>query len=250
MNFLDKPPENFPGKEFGLEWGTPDMREYIYEINYVDYATTTSGQQLVIPDIWYRALAEADAGLYGHPYVDSAAGKVGVDLLTEPQQEALRIADSIEQKRKDESPERNSFAGTRELKRDNNGVLYITRTDEGARLQDSEPFAAVSQAQVLGYIDFATTTRGYYGFFKYDKADLEAFTPNELAGANAYMIIDEPRVVVGKNGEHDYQIARVMLLDAQADLDFPLDQLDRTSRIVVVEEDGTETVHVYNPASN
>jgi len=250
MNLIDAYPEHFPGKEFSLRWGTEENPEYIYEIDYVDYATTTSGQVLAIPDIWYRALTEVDVTQWRHPYIDSAAGKVGIELLTDSQLKALEIATHIDTLQKEESPERNTFAGIREIKRDRNGVLYITGTEEGARLQDDEPFAAVSKAKVLGFIDFATTTRGYHGFFKYDKADLEAFIPDELVGANAYMMIDEPRVVVGKNCEHDFQIARVMLLDAQSDLDFSLSSLDRTLRIITVEEDGTETVHVYDPASS
>ena len=250
MNLIDSYPEHFPGKEFALQWGTPENPEHIYEINYVDYCTTTSGQVLAIPDIWYRALTEVDASFWKHPYIDSGAGRIGIELLTDSQRKALEIATQIDELRKDENPERNTFAGIREVKRDRNGALYITSTEEGSRLQGDEPFAAVSKAEVMGVIDFATTVRGYYGFFKYDKADLDAFIPTELAGANAYMVIDEPRVVVGINGEHDFQIARIMLLDAQSDLDFPVSLLDRTVRIVTVEEDGTETVHVYDPADS
>lgn len=235
MNLIDDYPEHFPGKEFSLQWGTPEDPEYIYEINYVDYATTTSGQTLAIPDIWYRSLAEVDISIWGHPYTDSGAGKIGIELLTDSQQKALETAAHIDELRRSESPERNTFAGIREVKRDRNGALYITSTEEGARLQDDEPIGAVSNAKTLGVIDFATATRGYYGYFKYDKADLEAFIPEELAGVNAYMVIDNPRVVVGENGEHDFQIARIMLLNAQLDLDSPVGLLDRTVRIITVE---------------
>lgn len=232
MNITNQIPEHFPGKEFSRQWG----REYIYEIDWIRVGTTTSDSQLVVPAIEYRAFAELNTEFWKAPYLDCAAGKIGEGLLNEGQRQAVQIAAGIEKQIKNDDPELNTFASLREVKLDRNGLLYVTTTEEGSRLQGDEPFAAVRNVKALGVVDFATSVRGYYGFFKYDKADLSAFVPDDLLDiANGYAWIDEPRVVVGPNGEHDYQVARMMLLQVETDLDFPLESIDTSLPDIIVE---------------
>ncbi len=244
MNITSTPPESFPGKEFSQQWGD----ESIYEIDHVQYAHTTGvGETIVIPDIEYRAVAEVTWGSETE-YIDGGAAKIGEALLDEDQRQAIEKAKEIEQRRAAEDPTVSNFVGLRQVRYDNNGQLYICMPKEGGRLQSSDPFAVARSVEKLGIIDFATATLGYYGFFKFNAADIGEFVPVELKDkANAYVMIDDPRVIVGVNGEYDYQIVKMLLLDVETDLEFPLDQLDRTERIVIVEEDGTETVKIYNP---
>jgi len=244
MNILRTPPAGFPGEDMSLQWGS----EFIYETDYVRYGRTTGSDAItVVPDIAYRVCSEVDWGPE-EKYVDSSAGKIGEELLDERQKQAIETAKEIAARRASHDPTLDNFVNLRKLALDNNDQIYICESEEGGRLQSSKPAAAVRDAHGLGIIDFATATLGYYGLFKFNARDIDEFLPPELAGvANSYMTIDEPRVVVGPNGEYDYQIAKLMLFRVESDLDYPLDQLDRTVRIVTVEEDGSETINIYDP---
>lgn len=244
MNITDTLPEAFPGKDLSTKWGG----EYIYELSHVRYGRTTDTDEIItIPDIEYRAFAEMAYGLSDR-YIDSGAGKIGEEVLTSGQLRAIKIAGQIETRRQAEDPTLDNFVSLRKIKLDNNEQMYICSPREGASLDSDVPFAAVGSAKKLGIIDFATAVQGYYGFFKYNARDIDEFIPEELAGqANAYSIIDEPRIVVGANGERDYQIVKILLLDVDSDLDFNLKLLDRTVRIIRVDNDGTETVTTFDP---
>lgn len=244
MNITSTIPESFPGAEFSLQWG----EECIYGEHYLRYGHGTSSDELqVFPDIGYRAFSAMDWG-DEVKYIEGPAGKVGEAILDEGQQRAIEIAKQIKARREQQDPTLESFVSLRKVGIDNNGQLFIYTPEEGARLQGDKPFAAVKEAKQLGIIDFATATQGYYGIFKFEASDIDHFVPDEILGeANAYYSVDEPRVVVSEDGEHDYQIAKFMLLKVESDLDYPLNLLDRTVRIITVEEDGTETVSVYDP---
>ncbi|MEK7059307.1 MAG: hypothetical protein AAB971_00945 [Patescibacteria group bacterium] len=236
MYLSDQPNEHFPGKELSLQWGEGQHAEYIYEIGWLKHGVTTSGDRVILPDIEYRTYAEwPKRDEPGIEYVDGGAGKIGEHLLTDGQREAIEKARQIEVQKDEESPDVNTFASMRELAVAKNDVVYARAPEEGMRLHEDEPFCAVKSLRRLGVVDFATAVGGYYGFFKYEQADLDAFVPDELKGiANAFTFVDEPRVVVGPNGEHNYQIARIMLFEAEADLDYPSEQLEPRRPILVV----------------
>lgn len=226
MQMSDTIPEHFPGKEFCLSDPMERYPEYIYELNWLKFAKTTQGSPVVIPYIEYRAFVELDTSIWTMPYADASASKIAFNLLTESQQQAIVRAQVVEQQIKDADPIHNEFVGLRRLDVDNNGLIYVSESEEGSSLHNERPFAAAKSVEALGTIDFATSVRGYYGWFKYDEADIDASVPNNLADrANAYTRIDQPRLVTGLDSESDYHIARVMLLDVEIDNVFPRNRI-------------------------
>lgn len=242
MNFVHEIPKEFPGEEFALRWDYDNGGgEFIYEVNGIRYGNTTSGEAFGLPKVQYWALSEIDFDMpNGEKYIDSPAAKVGYEILDESQLAAVGVAKAIEAQIKEQDPSRNTFAHLREVRISEDGLVYVTQTEEGAMLQPDEPLAAVEAIRSLGVVDFATSTRGYYGFFKYDKADLGAFIPDEIANeVNAYAVIDDPRIVTSVDGEsgYDYQIAKLMLFNVKTDLDYPAETIEPTKIRFITAED-------------
>lgn len=72
------------------------------------------------------------------------------------------------------------------------GRLFTQYPKEGASMDTGEARNLVTEAVALGDpIPFATEVKGYYGFFRYELADVVALAP---AGANAYLPIGSPAV--------------------------------------------------------
>jgi hypothetical protein len=221
--FTDTIPRDFPGKEFAIQAGTPPYEEYVYELDYIRYGRTTTGQTVVVPDISYRAFAEMGSTFQDAPYADALAPKIGEELLDDSQKNAIAIADTIKEKRDAQDPSLNSsFAHLREMAIDKSGLLYIASSEEGAKLHDKEPFAAVMLVRSLCMVDFATEIFGQHVFFKYDQADVRAFVPEHLRNtANAYVCADMPRIVMDSEGEYTHHIAKFMLFNVMSDMGFP-----------------------------
>lgn len=225
MEQRDKLPENFPGTDLAMSWTDRYHHTgYLYEVNHVYYAKTTSGDQVLLPYIEYRSLIFVTRAIWGSDYLDSRIARISEALLTAEQQQAVVTAASIENRRNNDDPTLSDFTPIREIEQGEDGLLYVGTPDaEG----DFEPFAAVKSLQRLGNSYFANAVEGYYGIFNYNEADIPAFIPSRIANnVNAYKVIDTPRIIIGENDERNFQIARIMLFNVTIDLDYPTESFD------------------------
>lgn len=224
MSIPDNIPEYFPGKEFATDVSWGRWENYLYERCWLRHAHTTNGQQIALPLIEYRfaGWSKDPEDSFG---VDESAYRITYDLLDDSQKAAIAKARRLGALRRSEDPNRNTFAGLRALGITKDRLIYTCAPEEGQVLHNDVPFCAVKSLDVLGIVDFATETWGYYGFFEYDQADMDAFVPPALYGqANAYLFIDDKRIVIDSNGKDDIHIAKVMLLRVESDLDFPIER--------------------------
>lgn len=225
MRHLHDLPSDFPGKEKALKWDTGSrMPEYLYDSTETFTGKTTVGEDFEMPFTTHLAMAELDYEVAGgERYIVSGANKIGIELLTDEQLAAVAIADKIQKQIDVEDPTRNTVAHIKRVMINEDGVLCITKSNGNTDFLSSKPTAAVKHVESLGAVTFATTLRGYKGVFTYDKADIGAFVPADLAGeVNAFAVVDNPRLVNDEDGHDEFQIARLMLLNVEADSDYPL----------------------------
>jgi hypothetical protein len=102
-----------------------------------------------------------------------------------------------------------------------NGLLQLCSPQDSSD-EKSVPFAAVKSLAALHDIDFVTPVRGPYNVFRYRPGEILSFAPQSAIDANAYRFIDHPRLLTGGPDNRKFQIAKIRLYRAVADLDYPL----------------------------
>lgn len=206
--------------------------EYHYQISNVRPYRTTTGQVGHLPDIAYRAYA------YGsddkRTLYDGSAPSVPREMVTPEQRQAIALAHSLEEQRRNQDPDRSVFSHLRRVEIDNSGLLYVAAPEEGKGMDRVEPYAAAKAVEQLAIVDFATiynegTNRK---FFRYDQADITHFVPEEAENANSYAFIDDQRLVYpqeefvyrGRGSEQgpEAQVGKIMLLNVETDMRFPV----------------------------
>lgn len=219
------PSQAFPGKEFTTEFHAPGETEYFYELSYVHEVHTTSGQRLYLPDIEHRVYAE-----FSNPdfeSVDQGARILPASLLDETQAAALQKAQVIKAMREAEDPNLSNFSYIRRVARSAAGLLYLCNIEDFPGPPEREPYAAVKTITALGDAVFVTGVFSSRLFFEYHPADLETFVPEGIE-PNAYAFIDNTRVIAGggRAVNRQYQLARVRFYHAEADMDYPVENVE------------------------
>jgi hypothetical protein len=209
----------FPGEEFAITLQNEAFTQHVYETGTIHYGHTTTGQVVALPTLEYWAQT---ISANGDMQFTERASMITEEIMTSDELTALNRARVLQYVKEQGDNTPTPFSPLRKIVAAEDGLLQLCVPEEGNGLDEDIPFASVRTIVPLGDIDFVTAVQGHYGMFRYHSGDILSFAPQDMVDANAYRFIDHPRLLTGGADNRKFQIAKVRLYRAGADLSAPL----------------------------